>query len=207
MERTVAALVEGGVAIGAHPGFPDLSGFGRREMILTPDEIRTDVMYQIGALKAFCDAAGVSLHHVKPHGAMYNMAARERAIAKAIVDAVAATVPTACIYAQAHTELATAAMDVGVRVVREVFADRAYLGNGLLAPRSMPESVLHDPVEIADRLIAMIRGEPISTLDGGPIVVEVDTICIHSDTSSAVEIAEAVRGSLDAAGIRVEAPE
>jgi UPF0271 protein len=207
MERTVAALSARGVAIGAHPGFPDLVGFGRREMHLSPDEIRTDVMYQIGALTAFCNAVGVPLHHVKPHGAMYNMAAKDREMADAIVRAVVNAAPTAMIYAQAGTELARAAEDLGIRVAYEVFADRAYLSSGLLVPRSQSGAVIHDPEQVAARIINITQGEPIPTIDGDPIVVRADTVCIHSDTPDAVEIARAVRGALDGAGITVRAPE
>jgi 5-oxoprolinase (ATP-hydrolysing) subunit A len=207
MEQTVSALAGLGVAIGAHPGFPDLAGFGRREMRLTPDEVRTDVMYQIGALKVFCDAAGVPLHHVKPHGAMYNMAAKDGEMARAIVQGVASGAPGTLVYAQEGTELARAANDLGLRVAREVFADRAYLANGLLAPRSLPGAMLHDPGEIAARIVAIIQGESIPTVDGDPIVVTAETICIHSDTPDAVVIAGAVRGALDAAGTPVRAPE
>lgn len=207
MERTVTALAELGVAIGAHPGFQDLVGFGRRDIMVSADEVRTDVMYQIGALKVFCDAAGVPLHHVKPHGAMYNMAARDASMADAIARAVALSAPEAMIYAQAGTELDRAARQHGLRVAHEVFADRAYLSNGLLAPRSMSGAVLHDPVEIAARIVAMVRGEPIPTVDGDSIVVTADTVCIHSDTPAAVTIAEAVRGALDAVGITITAPE
>lgn len=206
MERTVTALAELGVAVGAHPGFPDLAGFGRRDMTLSSDEVRTDVIYQIGALKAFCDAAGVPLHHVKPHGAMYNMAARDAAMADAITRAVVLSAPEAMIYAQAGTELDRAASHHGLRVAHEVFSDRAYLSSGLLAPRSMPGSVLHDPVEIATRIVSMVRGEPIPTIDGNPIVVKADTVCIHSDTPAALTIAEAVRGALNAVGITISAP-
>jgi 5-oxoprolinase (ATP-hydrolysing) subunit A len=207
MEQTVTALAAHGVAIGAHPGFPDLAGFGRREMHLSPDEIRTDVMYQIGALGAFCHAVGAPLHHVKPHGALYNMAAKDRQVADAIIQAVASTVPHAMIYAQADTELAQAATDGGLRIACEAFADRAYLPGGLLAPRSLPGAIIHDPVEIATRIISMIRGEPILTIDGGSIVVQADTVCIHSDTPESVAIARSLRESLDGAGIAVRAPE
>lgn len=207
MERTVTELASLGVAIGAHPGFPDLVGFGRREMRLSREELRADVMYQIGALKIFCDVAGVPLHHVKPHGAMYNMAAKDADMAGAIVDAVINAAPSALLYAQAGSELANVATRCGVRVAHEAFADRAYLSSGLLAPRSMPGAVLHDPAAIAERVIRMTRGEAIPTVDGDPIVVEADTVCIHSDTPSAVAIASSLRAALDVAGIVVRAPE
>jgi UPF0271 protein len=203
MERTVNTLAELGVAVGAHPGFPDLVGFGRREMSPSADELRTDVMYQIGALKAFCEAVGVPLHHVKPHGAMYNMAARNREMATAIAQGIIGAAPEALVYAQDGSALAQAADDAGLQVAYEVFADRAYLADGRLAPRSRPDAMLHDPLEVSDRVIRMTRGEAIPTVDGGPIVVRADTVCIHSDTPAAVAMAQALRGALDAAGITV----
>lgn len=207
MERTVNALAELDVAVGAHPGFPDLVGFGRREMRLSPDELRTDVMYQIGALKAFCEAVGVPLHHVKPHGAMYNMAATDEEMAAAIVQGIIGAAPEAMIYAQDGSALARIADDAGLRVAYEVFADRGYLSDGRLAPRSRPDAMLHDPIEVSDRVIRMTRGQEIPTVDGGPIVVRADTVCIHSDTPAAVAMARALRGALDAAGITVRATE
>ncbi len=207
MERTVLTLADLGVAVGAHPGFPDLVGFGRREMSLSADELRTDVMYQIGALKAFCDAAGVALHHVKPHGAMYNMAAKDEKMAAAIARGIALAAPDALVYAQDGSALARAADAAGLRVAYEVFADRAYLADGRLAPRSRPDAMLHDPLEVADRVIRMTRGEAIPTVDGDPIVVRADTVCIHSDTPAAVAMAKALRGALDAAGIAVRTSE
>lgn len=207
MERTVTTLAELGVAVGAHPGFPDLVGFGRRDMHLSPDELRTDVMYQIGALKAFCLAAGVSLHHVKPHGAMYNMAAKDAGIAAVIVRGIMAAAPETMLYAQDGSALARAADDAGLRVAYEVFADRAYLSDGRLAPRSCPDAMLHDPIEVAERVIRMTRGEAIPTVDGEPIVVKADTICIHSDTPAAVMMAKSLRAALEDAGVEVRATE
>lgn len=205
MERTVNTLAELGVAVGAHPGFPDLVGFGRRDMHLSPDELRTDVMYQIGALKAFCDAVGVPLHHVKPHGAMYNMAARDESMAAAIAQGIIGAAPEALVYAQDGSALAQAADAAGLRVAYEVFADRGYLSDGRLAPRSRPDAILHDPIEVSDRVIRMTRGESIPTVDGDPIVMKADTVCIHSDTPAAVAMAHTLRGALDAAGIVVRA--
>jgi UPF0271 protein len=205
IERTVNALADQGVAIGAHPSFPDLVGFGRRVISASPDEVRTDVLYQIGALQAFCAVAGVSLHHVKPHGALYNLAAKDRTVAKAIVDAIRSLVPESLLYAQAGSELENAANEAGLRVAREAFADRAYMSDGTLAPRGMYGAVLTDPTMVADRVIRMIRGEALPTLDGDPIVIAAETICIHSDTPTAVSLATALRESLVAASIAVRA--
>jgi len=205
MERTVAALEKLGVAIGAHPSFPDLVGFGRRVVNAAPDEIRTDVIYQIGALRAFCDIAGVPVHHVKPHGALYNLAAKDAIVAGAIADAVRSLVPEAAIYAQSGSMLETVAQEAGLRVMREAFADRAYLADGSLASRHLEGAVLTDPRMVGERVVRMIRGEAIPTLDGDPIVIEAETVCIHSDTPTAVPIARELRHMLDEAGIAVEA--
>lgn len=203
MFRTVQACAEAGIAIGAHPGFPDLVGFGRRAMQCSTDEIRSDVIYQIGALQAMCTAIGVELHHVKPHGSMYNLAAADYEMSIAIVDAVACTMAKPLIYAQPDSETERAATVAGVKVAREVFADRAYLANGQLAPRSMPGAVLHDVNAITARAIAMVQGQPIPTIDGGEITLNCDTICVHGDTAEAVHIAKALRETLESAGFTV----
>lgn len=205
MLASVEACVEAGVAVGAHPGFPDLVGFGRRNMSCTPAEIRADVMYQIGAMQAMCTAVGVSLHHVKPHGAMYNMAAADYAISVAIVDAITSTMDQPLLYAQPGSRTAEAAEMAGVPVAFEVFADRAYLADGQLAPRSMTGSVLHDVDAITDRALRMVRGESISTIDGSEIILRSDTICVHGDTPQSVAIAVSLRNALESAEFTVTA--
>lgn len=200
MLRTVEACAAAGVAVGAHPGFADMVGFGRRKMTITPLEIRTDVMYQIGALQAMCTAVGVPLHHVKPHGAMQNMMVADYEMSVALVDAVAATMENPLIYAQPGSATEKAAEDAGIRVAREVFADRAYLADGQLAPRSMTGAVLHDADAIAARMLTMLRGERFETIDGGMLSLQGDTICVHGDTPAAVEIAQSLRKSLISAG-------
>lgn len=203
MERTVRAAKAAGVAVGAHPGFPDLVGFGRRTMRASAEEIHTDLLYQVGALAAFCQAHDVPLHHVKPHGALYNMAAVDRAMADAIVAAIHAYEPALPLYALPESQLEAAARAAGLYVAREAFVDRAYMADGTLAPRSLPGSVLTDPEAVVARVIRMVRGEPIATLDGGSIRIQAETFCIHSDTPTAVPIAQALRDGLEAAGIAV----
>lgn len=203
MERTVRAAKAAGVAVGAHPGFPDLVGFGRRTMRASAEEIHTDLLYQVGALAAFCQAHDVPLHHVKPHGALYNMAAVDRAMADAIVAAIHAYEPALPLYALPESQLEAAARAAGLYVAREAFVDRAYMADGTLAPRSLRGSVLTDPEAVVARVIRMVRGEPIPTLDGGSIRIQAETFCIHSDTSTAVPIAQALRDGLEAAGIAV----
>ena len=205
MERTVRTLVGLGVAVGAHPSFHDVRGFGRRNISATPEEIRTDILYQVGALQAFCRVEGIVLHHVKPHGALYNTATNDRIVANAIVTAVRDLTPDVLLYALPGSELEAAAIDVGLRVAREAFADRAYMSDSTLAPRSLPGAVLEDPASIADRVVRMIRGEEIPTLDGGQITIAADTICIHSDTPTAVPIASALRQALAEAGVAIRA--
>lgn len=203
MLRSVTACAEANVAVGAHPGFHDLVGFGRRAMQCTPAEIRTDVMYQIGALQAMCKAVGVELHHVKPHGALYTMAAADYEMSAAIVDAVVATMSSPIMYVQPGSQTAIAAEAAGVKVAHEVFADRAYLADGQLAPRSMANSVLHDVEAITARAQAMVRGESIATIDGGSVTLLCDTICVHGDTAGAVQIAKSLRDALNSAGFTV----
>ena len=205
--RSMLAAVEtcarAGVAVGAHPGFPDLVGFGRRPMTRSPLELRTDVMVQIGGLQAICKAVGVPLHHVKPHGAMYNMAAVDYEMSVAIVDAIAAVMDNPLIYAQPGSETASAASDGGIRVAHEVFADRAYLADGQLAPRSLPGAVLHDVNEITARAIRMVQGEPITAIDGGTVTLQSDTVCVHGDTAESVEIVQSLKNSLISAGFTI----
>jgi 5-oxoprolinase (ATP-hydrolysing) subunit A len=205
MQQTVRDAKAHGVAVGAHPGFPDLVGFGRRNLAATAEEIRTDVLYQVGALQAFCHVEGVPLLHVKPHGALYNMAVADRAIADAIAGAVRDLDPDVLLYALPNSQLEAAADAAGLLVAREAFADRAYMSNGTLAPRSLPGAVLIDPHLVADRMIRMMRGERIPTLDDGNIRLEADTICVHSDTPTAVPIAKALRRGLESAGVVVRA--
>lgn len=203
MLNAVESCARTGVAVGAHPGFADLIGFGRRPMMLSALELRTDVMVQIGALQAICKAVGVRLHHVKPHGAMYNMAAVDYEMSVSIVDAIASVMDDPLIYALPGSETARAARDAGIRVAHEVFADRAYLADGQLAPRSLPGSVLHDVDAIIARAIRMVQGEPIDAIDGGTLVLQGDTICVHGDTDDSVNIAKSLKKSLISAGFTV----
>jgi UPF0271 protein len=205
MQQTVREAKAHRVAVGAHPGFPDLVGFGRRNLAATATQVYTDVLYQVGALLAFCHVEGVGLHHVKPHGALYNMATTDRVIANAIAGAVRDLDPDLLIYALPGSELEAAADAAGLRVAREAFADRAYMKDGTLAHRSLRGAVLTDPHLVAGRVIRMVSGEAIPTLDGGTIRIEADTVCVHSDTPTAVPIAEALRHGLENAGVAIRA--
>ena len=206
MERTVGLCRAAGVAVGAQPGYPDLLGFGRRPLPFEPDEITAMVRYQIGALDAFCRAAGVELHHVKPHGALYNTAAASPPVAGAIARAVAGFSRSVPLYGLASSAaMAEAALDHGLRFVPEAFADRRYLADGSLQPRSEPGSVLSDPAAAAAQAVAIARDGTVVAADGSRVALAAESICCHGDTPGAVEIARAVRAGLGSAGIEVAA--
>jgi 5-oxoprolinase (ATP-hydrolysing) subunit A len=207
LERTVAACRSHGVGIGAHPGFPDLVGFGRRVIAATPDEVRTDTLYQLGALDAFCRAAGVRMQHVKPHGALSNAAMKDEAIAGAIAAAIRAYDPTLLLFAMPGSALLAAGEVKGLRIAREAFADRAYNADGSLVNRRLPGAMITDPEEAARRMVRLAIEGVLTTIDGQDLALQADTICTHSDTPGAVEIVQAVRRGLEAAGIAIQAPE
>lgn len=203
MRATIALARSKGVAIGAHPGFPDLVGFGRREIKASPQEVEDFVLYQLAALAGMAGAQGVRLQHVKAHGALYNMACRDRALAGAIARAVAAFDNTLILFGLPKSELLKAGEHAGLRVAAEVFADRAYERDGSLASRNQPGSVIHDVAAVVDRAVAMVRDRRVVSLDGSVIPLEADTICLHGDTPGAPVLARAVRKGLEAAGITI----
>lgn len=206
LERTVRQAVERGVRIGAHPGFPDLVGFGRRPIHATPDQVRTDVLYQLGALDAFCRAAGTSLQHVKPHGALSNMAMTDESLAEAIVAAVYAWDPGLLLFAMPGSALGRVADGRGLTVVAEVFADRSYNADGSLVNRRLPGAMISDPAQAAERMVKLVQSGRITAIDGTEIALPAGSICTHSDTPGAVEIVSAVREALEAAGVAIQAP-
>lgn len=206
LERTVAACRTHGVRIGAHPSFLDLVGFGRRVVAATPDEVRTDTLYQLGALDAFCRAAGVEMQHVKPHGALSNATMRDEALAEAIAAAIRAYDPDLILFAMPCSALLAAGEAAGLRIAREAFADRAYNADGSLVSRRLPGAMITDPAEAARRMVRLATEGVLTTIDGQDLPLRVDTICTHSDTSGAVAIVQAVRRGLEAAGIAVHAP-
>lgn len=203
MERTVRRAAELGVAVGAHVSYPDLVGFGRRRMELHPDEIRTDVLYQIGALHAFCRAAGVPLRHVKPHGAMYDAAWKDPKVAAAVAAAVAAFDPGLVVFAPAGSALAQAASRAGLRVAYEGFPDRQYRADGTLVPRAEPGAVVDDPEAAAQAALRMVLERRIRTREGLELPAAVTTLCIHGDHPAAAAVARAVRRRLEGAGVAV----
>jgi UPF0271 protein len=203
MRATVRLARAAGAAVGAHPGFPDLAGFGRRELRATPREDEDMVVYQIGALAAMARAEGVALAHVKAHGALYNMAARDRTLADAIAAAVRAVDPSLILFGLPGSELLRAGEAAGLAVAAEGFADRAYAPDGSLAPRSTPGSVLHDPDVVVRRAVMMIQHGRVTAVDGSPLTVRVDTLCVHGDTPGAPDLVRRLRRGLEEQGIAV----
>jgi 5-oxoprolinase (ATP-hydrolysing) subunit A len=205
MRRTVRLARDNGVAVGAHPGLPDLVGFGRRAMSVAPAQVEDFVLYQIGALEAIARAEGVKLQHVKPHGALYNMAIRDRALADAIARAVAAFDRSLLLFGLPGTELLRAGEAAGLPVAAEGFADRAYEPDGSLTPRSQPGAVMHDAAEIVARAVRMVREGVVNARDGEEIPMRVATICLHGDTPGSHELTRRLREGLEQAGIKVRA--
>jgi UPF0271 protein len=205
MRRTVRLARERGVAIGAHPGLPDLAGFGRREMKVSPDEVEGMVLCQLGALAAIARAEGTSLRHVKAHGALYNMAARDTALADAIATAVRAFDPQLRLYGVAGSLMLAAGEAAGLRVASEVFADRAYERDGTLVSRLIPGAVIHDAGEVAARAVRMVRDGHVIARTGERLSLRADTICVHGDTPGAAALARSIRAALETAGVEVRA--
>jgi len=206
MRATVALARENGTAVGAHPGFPDLVGFGRRDITATPREVEDLVAYQIGALSAIAAGQGVRLAHVKPHGALYNMAARDADLAGAIARAIAAVDPSLKLFGLPGSKSLEAAQRLNLRAVGEAFADRAYRRDGSLVPRSEPGAVIDDEALVVSRALAIARERMVIAADGTRVPLDVQTICVHGDTPGAAVLASRIRNALSDAGIRVTAP-
>ena len=205
MEKTVALAKENGVKVGAHPGFPDLAGFGRRNMNVSPKELKAMVLYQIGALNAFSKACGIKMNHVKPHGAMYNMAAKDERLAFAIAEAVAHVDDSLVLVGLSGSELLKAAKIVGVKCASEVFADRAYEDDGSLVPRRQIGAVISNEEEASDRAVQMIKFGKVKSITGKEIPITADTICIHGDTPQALHLARIMRAKFAREMIEIEA--
>lgn len=203
MRATVALAAKHGVAVGAHPGYPDLQGFGRRDMALSPQEVYDCVLYQIGALDAFCRAAGVELHHVKPHGQLYNRAARDRAAADAVAAAVRDYDASLVLVGLAGSELVAAGRGAGLRCAEEFFADRAYTSAGSLVPRSQPGAVVADEQTAIERTVRAVTTGMVRAIDGTDVAVCADTVCIHGDNPQACAFASALRAAFEGRGIAV----
>jgi UPF0271 protein len=205
MRRTVRLAREHGVMVGAHPGFPDLQGFGRREMVMSPAEVEDSLIAQIGALKAIAAAEGVELAHVKAHGALYNMAVRDRALADAIARAVRAVDPALVMFGLPQTPLIHAAEAAGLTAAAEGFADRSYEADGSLTPRSLPGSIIHAADAVVARAVRMAREGVVLSRTGEEIRLRIETICLHGDTPGAADLAQRIRAGLENAGVDVRA--
>lgn len=200
---TVSLAVRYGVSVGAHPGYPDLQGFGRRNMVMSPAEVKAYVIYQIGALNAFAGAAGTRMAHVKPHGAMYNMAAKDPALALAVAEAVKAVDPELILLALAGSEMVRAAQSVGLRVAQEVFADRAYNADGTLVRRGQPGAVIHQPEAAVPRVVRMVTEGKVRAVSGEDIPIYAHSICVHGDNPRAMELVKRIRSALEDVGVMI----
>ena len=199
MREAVRTAKACGAAIGAHPGYPDRMGFGRRDMALSPREVTDGLLYQLGALEGICRAEGTAVRYVKPHGALYNAAARDPVLAEAVVEAVRLwDLVLLCPWGSA---MAAAAQAAGVPAAREFFADRGYWDDGTLVPRSQPGAVLSQPEAVCRRVVRAVKEGVVETASGGVIAVELDSICLHGDTPAAVELAGRIRRALETEGV------
>lgn len=205
LRDTIRLAKEGGVAVGAHPGFPDLAGFGRRDLHVTAKEAEDLVLYQIAAVAGVAAAEGVRLQHVKPHGALFNMAARDADLAGAIARAVAALDKSLILFGLPGSEISRAGRAAGLRVAAEVFADRAYEPDGSLVSRRRPGSVIHDAGLIVSRAVRMVKERSVVAIDGTLVPLDADTICVHGDTPGSDDLAAKLRAGLEAAGVAVKA--
>ena len=203
IRRTIDNALDSGVKIGAHPSFPDLQGFGRREMIIPNEELRDMIVYQIAALKGMTEVAGGTLHHVKPHGALYNMSARDQDIAECVAGAIAAIDPNLKVYATLGSEMAQAAIRQSLTVVYEAFSDRRYNSDLSLVSRSVQGSVLTSGREILKQVLQVVTDEKVETMSGDVVKIKADTICVHGDNPRVVEIVLELTSGLSEVGIKV----
>jgi UPF0271 protein len=203
LRRTIRLARDRGVAVGAHPGFADAAGFGRRDVHLAAADLEDLVLYQVAAVAGVAAAEGVRLRHVKPHGAMYNMAAKDAEMAAAIARAIHACDPSLIVYGLPRSELLDAARAMGLRTAAEGFADRGYQRDGTLVPRDREGALVVDARAVAERAVRIVKDHVVAAVDGFDVPLHVDTICIHGDTPGAGQLAVAVRSALEAAGITV----
>lgn len=203
MQRTIRLAKTYGVKVGAHPSYPDLLGFGRRNMAVAATDVKGYLIYQIGALQAFARVEGLELQHVKPHGALYNMAVKDPKLAQTIAEAVRSLDKGLILVVLAGSAWVNIAKEQGLRVAGEAFADRAYSADGSLVPRSQPGAVIKDKKEVAERVIRMIEESRVKAITGEDVIIKADTICLHGDTPGALELAIHLRSALGDRGIKV----
>jgi UPF0271 protein len=206
MQQTVAMAIKKGVAIGAHPGLPDLQGFGRREMKISTNEAYQMTLYQIGALSGFVKAAHGKLHHVKAHGALYNMAAKDAGLAKAIVEAVHDFDPSLIVYGLANSEMIKWAKQIGMRTASEVFGDRTYQDDGSLTPRTQNNALITDEQQSITQVMMMVKQQQVISVNKKTIPLTAETLCLHGDGNHAVEFAKLISTKLKSEGISIKAP-
>jgi UPF0271 protein len=207
MHAAVSAAKALGVAVGAHPSFWDRENFGRKELNVSAGEVFDSIKYQLGIFQAIAAAAGIQPNHVKPHGALYNMAVRDQTLADAIARAIESVDSNLILFAPYRSELTRAGEAHGLQVAREIFADRNYLNDGWLVPRTRPDALLRDPKEAAERVVRMLREGKVRSIEGGDVEVRGETICVHGDTPGAVEFARELRSRLEHEGVRISAPQ
>lgn len=205
MTKTVALAKKNDVAVGAHPGYPDLVGFGRRNLAASPEEVKAMVQYQVGALQAIARAQGMKVCHVKPHGAMYNMAGKDKKLAEAICEAIYEVDPRLILLGLSGSEMLKAADRIGLRAAKEVFADRAYEEDGSLVARSKPGAMITDEDEAIQRVIRMIKEGKVTAISGQDIEVQADSICVHGDGEKALAFVEKIRKALIQEGVEIKA--
>jgi UPF0271 protein len=203
MRHTVRTAIAAGVALGAHPGYPDLPGFGRRDLAMAPDELEASVLYQVAALAGVARAEGGTVRHVKPHGAMYSMAARDLAVARPIARAIAGLDPGLRLVGPPGSALEAAGREAGLTVTTEGFVDRAYEADGSLRSRRLPGALHADPAMAAAQAVSIAVDRAVTAFDGSRLSLAVDSLCLHGDTPGAVDIARAVRDALARAGVLV----
>ena len=203
LRQTIRIAKKHGVAVGAHPGFPDLVGFGRRELTVSPTEAEDFVLYQVAAVAGVAAAEGVGLQHVKPHGALFNMAVHDAQLAAAIARAVAAFDKRLVLFGLPGSEILKAGRAAGLRVAAEVFADRAYEPDGTLASRRKPGTVIHDPEAVVARAVRMVTQKNVVAIDGSVVALEADTMCVHGDTPGSDDLAARIRAGFEKAGVEV----
>jgi 5-oxoprolinase (ATP-hydrolysing) subunit A len=207
MHAAICAAKKRGVAVGAHPSLFDRENFGRKELKVSDQEAFDAVAYQLGVFQAIASAVGMQPNHVKPHGALYNMAVRNQGLADAIARAIASVDPKLILFAPDKSWLARAGEARGLQIAREIFADRNYLSDGWLVPRTRPDALLRDPKEAAQRVLRMLREGKVRSIEGGDVEVRGETICVHGDTPGAVEFAGELRSQLEGEGVRISAPQ
>lgn len=205
MEKTVKMAKEFGTAVGAHPGFPDLMGFGRRNMVVTPEETKAYMKYQLGALMAFTESHGLKIQHVKPHGAFYNMAAVDEKMARAMCEAVYEVDQDIIFMGLAGSKMITEAEKIGLRTASEVFADRAYNEDGTLVSRKLPGAMIKDKELAIRRVVRMIKEGKVETINGKDIDIKADSVCVHGDNPKALEFVKNIRETLIAEGVTIKA--